>query len=128
MAGYNPQRTRPRPGLAPDAPAPVDSLLDGPVEVPAVEVPAVEVPTVESPAAERPDADAPPVEAPVVDAAVTPVIEAPAPVAAPISVPDAPYIPTAPSDAQRSRSRAILLGLLALGAVVAMVVLRRRRR
>lgn len=123
MAGYNPQRTRPRPGLAPDAPAPVDSLLDGPVEVPAVEVPAVE-----SPAAERPDAHAPPVEAPVVDAAVTPVIEAPAPVAAPISVPDAPYIPTAPSDAQRSQSRAILLGLLALGAVVAMVVLRRRRR
>ena len=95
MAGYNPQRTRPRPTVAADSPAPVDALLGEP-----------EVST----------------------ETVADVISAPTTAPIPDPVPSAPYGPSAPSAAQRSRSRMILLGAIVTTGALALVMLRLRRR
>ena len=131
MAGYNPQRERPRPVLADDAPAPVDALLGAAIEEPVV-APAVEL-SVESPAESPTD----PAVEPAVDSVAAPVEEAadgdPAttitaePVAQSAPVPEAPYVPTQTSAAERSRTRLLLLVAAGVTAAVVAVMLRRRR-
>jgi hypothetical protein len=110
MAGYNPQRTRPRPSVAADEPAPVDALLGASEVSEAADTVRITEPVVE-------------VTEPVVEVS-EPLVEASEP------VPAAPYVPSTPSAAQRSRSRSrlMLVGALSATAVFAVVVLRRRRR
>ena len=121
MAGYNPQRSRPRPVVAEDAPAPVDALLGTP-QVESVVGPAVE-PIVTEPVITEPvdDVIAEVVVEPVVEVIETTVVHS-------LPVPEAPYVPTQPSAAERSRTRLLLLAAAGVGAVVLAVVLRRRRR
>jgi hypothetical protein len=116
MAGYNPQRNRPRPTLAEDSPAPVDALLGSP-DTDEMSV-AAPKPTPEP--TPEPTPLAAPESAPA-DAAVPTTV-------APDPVPVAPYVPTVPSAAQRSRSRLIMMAGGSLLAIVLVVVLRRRRR
>ena len=57
-----------------------------------------------------------------------PFPESPLRLGVPLPVPEAPYVPTQPSAAERSRTRLLLLAAAGVGAVVLAVVLRRRRR
>lgn len=117
MAGYNPQRTRPRPMIDADEPAPVDALLGegagGPVHEPVTASRSEDL-------VEPLDGTAPaPAPEPIIASATMPSVE---------EVPAAPYVPAAPSAAQRSRSRLMVLGALSAVTLAALVVLRRRRR
>lgn len=115
MAGYDPQRTRPRPSVAADAPAPVDALLATAVEPVASADPSV--------------TELAPSPTPTVEHTSAPAQrEAPAVPSGAEVVPSAPYVPTVPSAAQRSRSRLIMLAAGSTLAVVLLIVLRRRRR
>ena len=119
MAGYNPQRARPRPVVAEDAPAPVDALLGATAAEPVV-APVVE-PVVE------PVIEAVTNAANETEASASPTVVA-KPAAASTPVPEAPYVPTQTSAAERSRTRMLLLVAAGVTAAVVAVVLRRRRR
>ena len=119
MASYDPQRSRRRPVLDDDSPAPVDALLHttAPADTAPIDVTDVVLePVHEVVSDER------------IEGTVTDITERLSERAAqtPDAPPVAPFIPSPAADAGRGRAR--VLAFVALGATVLAVVILRRRR